>query len=332
MSALRFLVVLGLGGCGGDAFSGGEPPAGSGGTVAGEGGSSGGNGGEAAGAMGGSAEGGGPDGGSGDAGRDGAAGSGAGHGGRDGAAGEGRAGQSGSAGAAGDGAGGEPSGDCNVTCCNGEEAAHTTFDAPLCVSSRAQAFCDEHGGPQRVEFGGVVVWEENECVLGDHNCVATCCDGSRTSAPSMACTRASTTAVQSTLPSKAKASSRPMSSVPPRARVFSSAATASSTIDRPGSARTIACSSTRTAACAPTRVTSRTSSWSSAAKWFGTAPAPNAQPGASGVAVVSSRARRARGASAKRGSDVPGPAERCKSRRLRAVRPRKHLPASCRRT
>jgi hypothetical protein len=179
MSALRFLVVLGLGGCGGDAFSGGEPPAGSGGTVAGEGGSSGGNGGEAAGAMGGSAEGGGPDGGSGDAGRDGAAGSGAGHGGRDGAAGEGRAGQSGSAGAAGDGAGGEPSGDCNVTCCNGEEAAHTTFDAPLCVSSRAQAFCDEHGGPQRVEFGGVVVWEENECVLGDHNCVATCCDGSR---------------------------------------------------------------------------------------------------------------------------------------------------------
>jgi hypothetical protein len=180
MSALRFLVLLVLGGCGGDAFSGREPPAGSGGADAGEGGTSGASPGGEAGAAGSSAQGGGPGGGS-DAGSggDGARGGSEAASGGDGAAGEGQAGQIGRGGAAGDGAGGQTSRDCNVTCCDGEEATHTTFDAPLCVSSRAQAFCDEHGGPRRVEFDGVVVWEENECVLGDHNCVATCCDGSR---------------------------------------------------------------------------------------------------------------------------------------------------------
>jgi hypothetical protein len=70
--------------------------------------------------------------------------------------------------------------DCNLTCCNGEEQAHTTFDAPLCVSSaRDDPFCDERGGPQRVEFDGGVLWEDDECAFGDYNCLATCCDGSR---------------------------------------------------------------------------------------------------------------------------------------------------------
>jgi hypothetical protein len=70
--------------------------------------------------------------------------------------------------------------ECNLTCCNGEERAHTTFDEPLCVSSaRADPFCDERGGPQRVEFDGGVAWEDHECALGDSNCLARCCDGSR---------------------------------------------------------------------------------------------------------------------------------------------------------
>jgi hypothetical protein len=69
--------------------------------------------------------------------------------------------------------------DCNLTCCNGEERAHTTFDEPLCVSSaRGDPFCDERGGIERVEFDGGVVWEGVECAL-DYNCLATCCDGSR---------------------------------------------------------------------------------------------------------------------------------------------------------
>jgi hypothetical protein len=70
--------------------------------------------------------------------------------------------------------------DCNLTCCNGEEHPHTTFDEPLCIASaREDSFCDERGGPERVEFDGVVVWEDDECALGEYNCLATCCDGSR---------------------------------------------------------------------------------------------------------------------------------------------------------
>jgi hypothetical protein len=69
--------------------------------------------------------------------------------------------------------------ECNLTCCNGEERVHTTFDEALCVSAaRADPFCDERGGHERVEFDGGVVWEAVECAL-DYNCLATCCDGSR---------------------------------------------------------------------------------------------------------------------------------------------------------
>ena len=70
--------------------------------------------------------------------------------------------------------------DCNLTCCNGEERARTTFDDPLCVSAaRVDSFCRERGGLERVEFDGTAVWEDDECALGDFNCVSTCCDGSR---------------------------------------------------------------------------------------------------------------------------------------------------------
>lgn len=172
MSVLPFLVLLVLVGCGGDEFS--AETKGSAGGHAGEAGTPGTSLGGEAGATGGSAQsGGGPNAGS-DSGRD--AG---GHSGADGGAGDAHGGQSGGDGVAGDGGGGQPNRDCNVTCCNGEEALHTTFEESLCVAAREQAFCDEHGGPQRVEFDGVVVWEENACALGDHNCVATCCDGSR---------------------------------------------------------------------------------------------------------------------------------------------------------
>jgi hypothetical protein len=82
--------------------------------------------------------------------------------------------------AGGDGAGGDGAGNCNLTCCNGNERAHTTSDEALCVSAaRGDHFCEEHGGPQLIEFERDVVWENGECTHGDYNCLATCCDGSR---------------------------------------------------------------------------------------------------------------------------------------------------------
>jgi hypothetical protein len=169
LASAPFLCFLVLGGCGGDRFSSSEPLAGAGGD-GGKGGTAGTSGGGRAGATGGSGPGESGRGGSSDAGAGGDGASG------DGVGGDGTSGDN----AGGDGSGGDGAGNCNLTCCNGNERAHTTFDEALCVSAaRGDRFCDEHGGPQLIEFERNVVWENGECTHGDYNCLATCCDGSR---------------------------------------------------------------------------------------------------------------------------------------------------------